>query len=57
MTKETKQRSYAEVLKGRNHGQQKSERNEYIRSSTFIKQRSFNHCERKNQREDLDQPR
>jgi hypothetical protein len=41
MTKETKQKSYAEVLKGRNHGQQESERNEYIRPSTFRKQRSI----------------
>jgi hypothetical protein len=57
MTKETEQKSYAEVLKGRNHGQQESERNEYKRPSTFRQQRSFNHCERNNQREDLDQPR
>jgi hypothetical protein len=57
MTKATKQRSYAEVLKGRNHGQQESKRDEYIRPSTFRKQRIFNHFERNNQREYLDQPR
>jgi hypothetical protein len=45
MTKETKQKSYAEVLKGRNHSQQESERNEYKRPSTFRQQRSFNHDE------------
>jgi hypothetical protein len=54
MTKETEQKSYAEVLKGRNHGQQESERNEYKRPSTFKQQGSFNHY---NQREDLDKPR
>jgi hypothetical protein len=57
MTKEIEQKSYAKVLKGRNHGQQESERNEYIRPSTFRQQRSFNHCEGNNQREDHDQPR
>jgi hypothetical protein len=57
MMKATEQMSYAEVLKGRNHGQQESERDEYIRPSTFRQQRSFNHFERNNQREYLDQPR
>jgi hypothetical protein len=57
MTKEIEQKSYAKVLKGRNHGQQESERNEYKRPSTFRQQRSFNHCEGNNQREDCDQPR
>jgi hypothetical protein len=57
MMKATKQKSYAEVLKGRNHGQQESERNEYKRPSTFKQQGSFNHCERNNQSEDLDKPR
>ena len=36
-------KSYVEVLKGRNHGQQESERNEYIRPSTFRQQRNVNH--------------
>jgi hypothetical protein len=42
MMKETYQKSYGQVLKGRNHGQQEYERNEYRRPSTFRKQRSFN---------------
>jgi hypothetical protein len=43
MTKAIERKSYAEVLKGRNHGQQESERNEYIRPSTFRQQRNVNH--------------
>jgi hypothetical protein len=31
--------------------------NEYIRPYTFRKNRSFNHCEIKNQKEDFDHPR
>jgi hypothetical protein len=60
---EEKRKSYAEVLKGRNHGQQESKKNEYnrdiysTRPSTFKKQRSFNHDEGINKREDHDQPR
>jgi hypothetical protein len=38
MTKETEQNSYAEVLKGRNYGQQESEIHSILR-----KQRKFNH--------------
>jgi hypothetical protein len=54
MMKETKQKSYVEVIKGRNHGQQDSKRNEYRRPSTFRHQEIFNHCEGNNQREDFD---
>jgi chromosome segregation ATPase len=60
---EEKGKSYAEVLKGRNHGQQESKKNEYNRDtysiipSTFKQQRSFNHDEGINRREDHDQPR
>jgi hypothetical protein len=43
MTKATEQKSYAKVLKGRNHGQKELERNEYRRPSTFRKQRNVNH--------------
>jgi hypothetical protein len=56
-------KSYAEVLKGRNRGQQESKKNEYnrdihsIRPSTFKQQRTFNHDEGINKREDHDQPR
>jgi hypothetical protein len=57
ITKEIEQKSYVEVLKERNHGQQHSERNEYKRPSTSRKQGSFNHCEGKNQREDYAKPR
>ena len=57
MTKETKQRSYVEFFKGRNHSQQESERNEYNIPSTFRKQIIFNHDEGINRREDHDQPR
>jgi hypothetical protein len=35
MMKETKQKSYAEVLKGMNHGQHELEINECIRPYTF----------------------
>jgi hypothetical protein len=60
---EEKGKSYVEVLKGRNHGQQESKKNEYNRDtssrrpSTFKQQRSFNHDEGINIREDHDQPR
>jgi hypothetical protein len=60
---EEKSKSYAEVLKGRNHGQQESKKNEYnrdtssTRPTTFRKQRSFNHDEEIHRREDHDQPR
>jgi hypothetical protein len=57
MTKAIEQNIYAKFLKERNYGQEESERNEYRRPSTFKKQGSFNHCERNNQREDLDQTR
>jgi len=57
MTKAIEQKSYAEILKGRNHGQQESERNEYKRPSTFKKQGTFNHYERNNQREHIYKPR
>jgi hypothetical protein len=56
MTKETDQKSYAKVLKGRNHGQKESERNEYKIPSTFRHQRSFNHYQGNNQRKYYDQP-
>jgi hypothetical protein len=48
VTKAIEQKSYAKVLKGRNHGQQESERNEYKRHSTFRKQAIFNNCEGNN---------
>jgi hypothetical protein len=35
MRKATQQKSDVEVLKGKNHGQQELQRNEYIRPSTF----------------------
>jgi hypothetical protein len=57
MTKETEKKSYVEVLKGRNYGQEETERNEYIKPYTFRKQIIFNHCEGNKQREDHDQPR
>jgi chromosome segregation ATPase len=57
---EQKSKSYAEVLKGRNHGQPESKKNDKDtssrRPSTFKPQRSFNH-EGINRREDHDQPR
>jgi len=47
MTKETKQKNYAEVLKGRNHGQpeyKKTDKDTYSRRpSKFKQQISFNH--------------
>jgi hypothetical protein len=58
-----KSKIYAEVLKGRNHGQQESNKNEYnrdassTRPSTFMQQRSFNHNEVIHKRADHDQPR
>jgi hypothetical protein len=60
---EEKDKNYADILKGRNHGQQESKRNECRRDisqrrpSTSRYQRSFNHCEGNNIREDRDQPR
>jgi hypothetical protein len=57
MKKSTKQKCYAEGLKGRNHGQQESDRNEYRIPSTCRQQRSFNHCEGNNQREYHDHTR
>jgi hypothetical protein len=58
---EEKDKNYADILKGRNHGQQESKRNECKRNvfqrrpSTSRYQRSFNHCEGNNRREDHDQ--
>ena len=46
---EEKRKSYAEVLKGRNHGQQESKKNEYNRDTTsrrpsmFKPHKIFNH--------------
>jgi hypothetical protein len=58
---EEKSKSYAEVLKGRNHGQPESKKNDRDtssrRPSTFKPQRSFNQNEGINRREDHDQPR
>jgi hypothetical protein len=48
---EGKSKSYAEVLKGKNHSQQESKKKEYnidtssTRPTTFMQQRSFNHDE------------
>jgi len=58
-----KRQSYAEVIKGRYHGQQESKKIEYNRDtysttcSRFKKQRIFNHDEGINRREDHDKPR
>jgi hypothetical protein len=57
MTKETEQKSYVEALKGMNHCQLESERNEYRIPSTFKQQGRFNHYEINNQREDIYNPR
>jgi hypothetical protein len=63
MKNKEKAKSYAEVLKGMNHGQQESKKNEYNRDtssrrpSTFRQKRSFNHDEGINRREDRDQSR
>jgi hypothetical protein len=63
MKNEEKGKRYEEVLKGRNHGQQESKKNEYnrdtysIRPSTFKQQRIFNHDEGINKREYHDHPR
>ena len=60
---EEKGKSYVEVLKGRNHCQQESKKNEYNRDtssrrpSTFKQQRNFKHDEGINRREDHDHPR
>jgi hypothetical protein len=60
---EEKAKNYADILKGRDHGQQESKRNECRRGvsprrpSTSRHQRSFNHCEGNNRREDRDQLR
>jgi hypothetical protein len=62
-TNEEKVKNYVDILKGRNHGQQESKRNECRRDifqrrpSTSRYQRSFNHCEGNNKRENRDQPR
>jgi hypothetical protein len=59
---EMKDKNYEDILKGRNHGQQDSKRNECIRDifqrrpSTYRYQRTFNHCEGHNKREDHNQP-
>jgi hypothetical protein len=56
--KEEKAKNCADIIKGRNHGQQQSKGNECIRDVSqrrlFIPryQRSFNHCEGNNIRED-----
>jgi hypothetical protein len=60
---EEKANNYANILKGRDHDQQESKRNECRRGvsprrlSTSRHQRSFNHCEGNNIREDHDQLR
>jgi hypothetical protein len=60
---EEKRKSYAKLLKGRNHGHHESKKNEDNRDtysripSTLKQQRIFNHDEGFNKREDLDQPR
>jgi hypothetical protein len=56
-------KSYEKGIKGRNHGQQESKKNEYnrdassTRPTTFMKQRRFNDDEQIHRREDHDQPR
>jgi hypothetical protein len=60
---EEKRKSYAEVIKRRNHGNQESKNNEYNRDtsskrpSTFKQKIICNHDEGINRREDHDQPR
>jgi hypothetical protein len=55
--------NYADILKGRNHGQKESNMNECRRDifqrrpSTSRYQRRFNHCEGNNIIEYCDQPR
>ena len=60
---EENRKSYAEVLKGGNHGQQESKKNVYnrdtssTRHTTFRPKRRFNHNERIHIRDNYDQPR
>jgi hypothetical protein len=58
---EEKRKSYAKLLKGRNHGQPESKKNDKYtssrRPSTFKQQRSFNHNEGIHRREYNDHSR